>query len=110
MFLGEFLCVILFLIKKKRKPKFGFLDKSNFMKTSAPIYWPLLPAILDLFTSTLAYIALSFTPGSVWQMSRGGVIITTAIFSKLILKNNFSKAAKLGCFLTLVGITLVQVF
>lgn len=69
-----------------------------------------MPASFDLIASTLAYVALSFTPASVWQMSRGAVIITTAILSKLILKTKFTKSATLGCFLTLVGITLVQTF
>ena len=45
-----------------------------------------------------------------WQISRGGVIITTAIFSKIFLKKTFAKAGILGCVLAFVGITLVQVF
>ena len=71
---------------------------------------PIIPATFDLFSSVLAYIALNFTPGSVWQMSRGATIIITVILSKIILKNKFTKTAFLGCSLTFLGISLVQVF
>jgi len=44
---------------------------------------------MDLLSSALAYISLNLIAGSVWQISRGGVIVTTAIFSKIFLKKNF---------------------
>lgn len=45
---------------------------------------------------------------SVWQISRGGVIVTTAIFSVIFLKRKFDKPAILGCILAFAGITGVQ--
>ena len=46
---------------------------------------------------------------SVWQISRGGVIITTAIFSFFYLKKKFEKNAIIGCIIAFVGITGVEV-
>ncbi len=45
-----------------------------------------IPAMCDFVTSTLKYIALNFIPGSVYQMMRGGTIVTTFLFSIIFLK------------------------
>ena len=77
------------------------------MKPKVKWYIPILPALFDVFSSTLAYIALTFSPGEVWQMSRGGVIITTALFSRIFLKTKFTRSIIFGCIITFLGITLV---
>lgn len=46
---------------------------------------------------------------SVWQISRGGVIITTAIFSFFFLKKKFERNAIVGCIIAFVGITGVEI-
>jgi drug/metabolite transporter (DMT)-like permease len=56
----------------------------------------------------LSYIALNMISSSVWQISRGGNIITTAILSKLLLKRKFNKTAVIGCVMAFLGITSVQ--
>lgn len=71
---------------------------------------PLVPGLMDLLASVLAYISLNLISGSVWQISRGGTIIATAIFSKLCFRKNFTKSSILGCTLAFIGITLVQIF
>lgn len=70
----------------------------------------MIPGFTDLFGSGLAYFALNLISSSVWQISRGGVIITTAIFSKIFLHKKFDKSTVIGCLFTFVGITLVQLF
>ena len=45
-----------------------------------------IPALCDFITSTLHYIALNFVSGSIYQMMRGGTIVTTFVFSITILK------------------------
>lgn len=69
----------------------------------------IFPAIMDLFASLLSYIALNMVASSVWQISRGGVIITTAIFSFFFLKKKFEKNAIIGCIIAFVGITGVEI-
>ena len=65
---------------------------------------------MDLMSSMLGYIALNLVVGSVWEMTRGSVIITTAIFSKIFLKKDFTKSSIFGCVLAFIGITWVQLF
>ena len=66
-----------------------------------------IPALCDFFTSTLQYIALNFISPSVYQMMRGGAIITTFLFSIWFLKAKPQKHQILGSILALVGITIV---
>ena len=63
---------------------------------------------MDVFGSGLAYVALNLVISSVWQISRGGVIITTALISWLFLKKKFTRPMVVGCVLALLGITSVQ--
>ncbi len=67
------------------------------------------PALFDLLGTMFAYLALNTVNTVVWQMSKGGVIISTAILSKIILKRQFTSQAIIGCILAFVGITSVQI-
>jgi drug/metabolite transporter (DMT)-like permease len=42
-------------------------------------------------------------------MSKGGVIVTTAILSRIFLKRIFTRRAIIGCSLAFVGISSVQI-
>jgi drug/metabolite transporter (DMT)-like permease len=64
---------------------------------------------MDLLSTLLSYTALNMVDSSVWQISRGGNIITTALLSICFLKRVFSRGALFGCFLAFLGITGVQV-
>lgn len=66
-----------------------------------------IPAVCDLITSTLQYVALNFIPGSVYQMLRGGTIVTTFIFSIVFLHKKPLKNQILGSILALVGVFVV---
>jgi drug/metabolite transporter (DMT)-like permease len=65
---------------------------------------------MDLISTLLSYTALNMVDSSVWQISRGGNIIFTAILSRIFLKRIFSGTSILGCVLAFLGITSVQVF
>jgi drug/metabolite transporter (DMT)-like permease len=64
---------------------------------------------MDLLSTLLSYTALNMVDSSVWQISRGGNIIFTALLSRFFLKRIFSGTSILGCVLAFVGITSVQV-
>lgn len=66
-----------------------------------------IPAFCDFVTSTLQYIALNFIPGSVYQMMRGGTIITTFIFSIVFLKAKVQKHQIAGSALAFIGVLIV---
>lgn len=102
MFVGEMLCGIAYIFTKSKPSKDEFY---GYKKEPAPLWLLLFPAIMDLLASLLSYIALNMVASSVWQISRGGVIITTAIFSFFFLKKKFERNAIIGCFIAFIGIT-----
>lgn len=61
----------------------------------------------DFISSGLQYVALNFIPASIYQMLKGGGIITTFIFSYCLLKPEVKRSQLSGCGLALIGITLV---
>lgn len=69
--------------------------------------WLAIPALSDFITSTLQYVALNFISGSVYQMMRGGSIVTTLLFSVIFLKVKVMKNQILGAVLALVGVGVV---
>lgn len=70
-------------------------------------FWLAVPALCDFITSTLQYIALNFISGSVYQMMRGGTIITTAIFARFFLKTQVQKHQIAGCAFAFIGVFVV---
>jgi drug/metabolite transporter (DMT)-like permease len=66
-----------------------------------------IPAISDLITSTLQYVALNFIPGSVYQMMRGGSIVSTFIFSIIFLQMKAKRNQIFGSCLALLGVFIV---
>jgi drug/metabolite transporter (DMT)-like permease len=75
MFVGEFLCIILYFIMRRRDPdafRMRLLDaKSKGKKIDMNPLLLAIPAFCDCLTSTMQYIALNFISGSVYQMLRG---------------------------------------
>lgn len=65
-----------------------------------------IPSLCDYLASTMQYIALNFISGSIYQIMKGGLIITTAIFYKIILKTKIETHQKLGCAVAFVGIVI----
>jgi len=84
--------------------KMGELDGRN----EAPLYVVILPVIMDILSGLLANTALNIMASSVWQISKGGNIIFTAILSKIFLKRVFKRSATFGCVISFLGITTVQ--
>jgi hypothetical protein len=63
---------------------------------------------MDILSTLFSYTALNMVDSSVWQISRGGNIITTALLSSCFLKRVFHRGAILGCLMAFLGITSVQ--
>ena len=67
----------------------------------------IIPAIIDLLNSLLHYIALNFIAGSVYQIMRGGTVLTTYLFSICWIKSKPSKSKLSGVIIVLIGIVIV---
>lgn len=59
--------------------------------------------------SNMQLISLNFIAGSVYQMMRGGTIVTTFIFSILILKIRVKKHQIAGSVLAFLGVAIVGI-
>ena len=64
---------------------------------------------MDLVSSTLQSIALNFVAGSVYQMMRGGTIVTTFFFSVILLKMKALRRQWVGSILTVIGILIIGI-
>lgn len=58
-------------------------------------------------SSTLQYIGLAFISGSTYMMFKGATIITTAIFSRILVKMVIEKRHIVGCGLAVIGLVIV---
>jgi drug/metabolite transporter (DMT)-like permease len=102
MFAGEAVCIILFVIANKR-------GKSVVEEGKIP-HKPwifIIPALADSCSSILQYMGLSFISGSTYMMFKGASIVTTAIFSKILIKMVLEKRHFVGCGMAILGITIV---
>lgn len=69
----------------------------------------LVPTIFDLISSTLQYTSLNFVSASIYQMMRGGTIVTTFIFSICFLKLKIKNYQIVGALMALLGCIIVGV-
>lgn len=72
-----------------------------------PKYYLCFPALFDFISSTLQYTALNFISPSIYQMLRGGTIISTFCLSIFLLKVKIQKFQLFGTGLALIGILIV---
>lgn len=111
MFFGEALAFVIYIFMKRRDPEtfnVRMLDaKSLGKEVNYNKFLLAIPAMSDLITSTLQYVALNFVAGSVYQMMRGGAIVTTFIFSIVFLKMKAQRNQVAGSILALIGVFIV---
>ncbi len=69
----------------------------------------LVPAVADMAVSCLRYVALNFVSGSVFQMMRGGSIVTTFLFSRWLLNMKVQKYQLFGFGLAVTGLVVVGI-
>lgn len=77
MFIGEFLCMIVFKLSAWRNAAKGNSEKST--PFSPLIFLP--PAMCDCAATSLMYVGLTYTYASQFQMLRGSVVIFTCFMS-----------------------------
>jgi len=69
----------------------------------------LIPTVLDYASMICYYTALNFIPGSVYQILRGGTVLTTFLFTVLLLKTKTQKFQLIGGGVVLFGLSVVGV-
>ncbi|KAJ6232494.1 solute carrier family 35 member f6 [Anaeramoeba flamelloides] len=80
--------------------------KSKQMKKTS-IWLFLLPAICDVFGTSLAGLGLMYTTASVFQMLRGSIIVFSAIIAVTVMRRKLHVYQWTGIFIVTAGLVLV---
>ncbi|KAG7661715.1 uncharacterized protein J8A68_004773 [[Candida] subhashii] len=115
MFIGEFSMYIVFWLIYKRnsrsRSQYVALEGDEEVEVKeTSIFQNLklaIPAICDLCGTTLLNIGLVYTPVSIYQMTRGSIVLFVAILSVIFLKRHISKLEWISLFFVTLGVGLV---
>jgi len=111
MFLGELMCLPLYYFMRKCYRR-EFLIRHDFARMSDkrrpnPFLYA-IPALCDLFCTILEYIAISMTTDSTQQFMRNGMILTTALFVRLLTKVAFKRNQIFGGLIALLALVIAS--
>ncbi|KAL1502728.1 hypothetical protein ABEB36_007831 [Hypothenemus hampei] len=113
MFLGEFMCLILFkilyYIYSKRADgteNVSQLTKGNRNFSPFILY---IPALCDMTATSIMYIGLNLTYASSFQMFRGSVIVFVGLLSVAFLNRTLGKREWVGITFVILGLSVVGV-
>ena len=99
MFVGEILCGIVFIIMR-------LLKKGEPMPYFNPLYLA-VAGMCDMTATSMMYVGLTMTYASTFQILRGFVVVTTALFSQFVLKRKQQNYQWLGVVMVVVGTAVV---
>lgn len=110
MFIGEASAFILLALIRLKETQSGYTPINEAGQPALPLaktFVLSLPAICDILGTTLMMVGLSYTPVSIYQMTRGSLIIFVALFSIIFLKHTISRIEWSALFTVILGITIV---
>lgn len=109
MFTGELLVIFVYWFYKwyNKRNNAIIIDDVDETK-SLPLIFS-VPAILDLLGTSLLNIGLILTPVSVYQMTRGSVVLFVALLSVIFLKRRITKLEWISLFVVTLGVVIVGI-
>lgn len=109
MFVGEFLCMIVYSFTRRKAAALAAVDPSVVVpggRTKGAL-WFSIPAALDILGTGTMYTGLCLTSASVFQMLRGASIVFTCVLSVLLLKRRIYAFQWVSVGLVIAGILVV---
>jgi drug/metabolite transporter (DMT)-like permease len=107
MFIGETFCFLAFIIYKwKNQEDYEKAQQESNLPQINPFILA-IPATCDFFGSTIMSFSLTMMAASVYQMTRGSIMIFTAVFSVIFLGTRIWRHQKFSLFIIFIGIGLV---
>ena len=97
MFLGEFLCGIVY----------SCLRNENVASRKLNPLWYLIPTFFEFTASSLLFLGLTQIAASVYQMLKGSLVVVTAILSIFFLHRKLITHHYLGITIVVTGALLV---
>ncbi|CDR41014.1 CYFA0S06e00254g1_1 [Cyberlindnera fabianii] len=113
MFIGEAAAFLFVLARKYNGNASSSSDYTQLPGSGKPqlprakSYLLAIPAFCDLLGTTLMNLGLMYSPVSIYQMTRGALIIFVALFSITFLKRTISRVEWFALLLVVTGITIV---
>ncbi|CAG8448455.1 6652_t:CDS:2 [Ambispora gerdemannii] len=112
VFLAEILkiiaCLIVLLIQKRTLKRFINVIQKDIFEQPTEIIKMIIPSALYALQNNLLYVALSNLEAATFQVTYQLKILSTAIFSVLMLGRSLSRGKWFALVLLMVGVTLVQ--
>lgn len=100
MLIGEMLCLAIFYLQGGKKQ---LMDENRPMMA----FWICsIPLMLDLVSTTLEFVAINYLSGSMYNITSSIVIVSSAFFTRIILKRIFTKTQIFGCLLVMIGVVI----
>lgn len=104
MFFGECFCLFFYYGSKKNKK----VPLEAGKKPHRFFYFS-VPAVAHACESVLQFMALNFISGSTYLMFKGASIVTTAIFSKMLIGMVVERRHWVGCGAAILGLVIVGI-
>jgi len=112
MFIGEFLCLLVFTISNQVKKRKQSQSNELVAVVDNPVgnFNPIIflpPALLDMLATSTMYVGLNLTYASSFQMLRGAVIIFTGLLSTAFLGRLLKVREWIGMLIVICGLSVV---
>lgn len=104
MFIGEFLCLIVYRFNKARQSRDVTAEKVNDMWNPLILA---IPALCDCTATSAMYLGLTLTYASQYQMLRGSLILFTKALEYFILKEKVHRYELVGMAFVVIGLLCV---
>jgi drug/metabolite transporter (DMT)-like permease len=75
--------------------------------TGMRVFLLLLPAVCDIAATTLMNVGLLFVAASIYQMTRGALVLFVGLFSVLFLRRHLSAYKWMALFIVVAGVAVV---
>lgn len=110
MFIGELAIYIVYLLLKQiqslRRAEYSSIGEPDARPKSKSIMLA-IPSVCDMLATTFMNVGLMYTPVSIYQMTRGAVVLFVAVLSVLFLKRRIRKLEWIALIIVTLGIAIV---
>lgn len=109
MFVGELGIYIVYvaLNQRSKRSQYTPVDAQNADSDVAKSIILAIPSVCDMLATTFMNVGLVYTPVSIYQMTRGAVILSVALLSVLFLRRRIRKLEWISLILVTFGIAVV---
>lgn len=110
MFIGELAIYIVYYVlnESRLSKRANYTPVEEPDETSpAPSFMLAIPSVCDMLATTFMNVGLMYTPVSVYQMTRGAVVLFVAVLSVVFLQRRIRKLEWVSLLVVTLGIAIV---